>query len=159
MSYQDPFDPFKPKLLNKDNIIIPDSTPFSNQYLGEIQYDAKGKMIKLPKRTGPELTDEIPKSFDPEYREKISKRHYYLFSVFGVNSFQQTDDYVEAVNMAIMDLERFSNYDGFNIVGIFDKTGKQIADERRIGKLWERARKEKGRHERHKIKIISDITV
>lgn len=148
---------FKPKTPNKDNIIIPETTPFENQYKGEVAFDKRGKMIKLPKVPGAEITDEIPKSLDPEYRFKISENHFYLFTVDGIPMYEQCDNLGEALNMAIQDLELKNKR--VKVVGIQNKFHVFVYHERDIGKLWEKARRIKSKRERHKIILSGELSL
>ncbi len=151
----DEFDPFKPKTPNKDNIIIPDNTPFKNQYKGEVALNEKGFMIKLPKVQGAELTDEIPKSMDPEYRHEISTIHYYLFKVNGIKMYEKCDNVADALSLAMQDLAL--NDSRVKVVSITDKNQKTVYTKWRIGQMWEKTKLMKTKFERNRITVYTDL--
>ena len=151
----DEFDPFKPKTPHKDNIIIPDNTPFDNQYKGEVLVDEKGLMKKLPKVEGAELTDEIPKSIDPEHRQKISTIHYYLFTVNGIRMYEQCDNVADALSLAMQDIAL--NDSRVKVLRITDKNEKTVYTGRQIGQMWEKTKLMKTKYERNRITIYSDL--
>ena len=71
--------------------------------------------------------------------------------------YEQCADLPEALNMALQDMELKKK--GVRVVSICDKDGKEVMGWRAIGNLWQKARKEKGKRERHRIIITSDITI